>query len=294
MKTELSRRAVIAGISALAVAARVQASTERSVITLQPTATRSSEISVWRARGRRRGTILFSHGAMSSPRMYPGLIGPWSDAGYDVFAPLHVDSLEHPETAKYPGLASWATRLEDMRALSAHVGAKSCIAAGHSYGGLVALTLGGAEAIPPPGITRSLRDPRVRAVLAFSPPAPIPVLITAEGYGKLAVPALIQTGDRDVPPGSNDVDGWRLHLTPYDAAVAGGSRYALVLSGVDHYFGGAICKFDLPGPPQIAQLEVAARISTQFLDAYGAGRASARRALDRQLSDSGPAILKRK
>jgi len=294
MSPPLSRRELLAGIGALALAPAALAKTPPSLIILQPTPGRRSEVSMWRARGRRRGTILFSHGAMSSPLKYPGLIGPWSEAGYDVFAPLHVDSLDHPDTAKYPGLASWAARLEDMRALSAHVDAKSYIAAGHSYGGLVALTLGGSAAAVPPGFQGSLRDPRVRAVVAFSPPGPIPALITKEGYATLAVPALIQTDDLDSPPGTPAADGWKLHLVPYEAPAAGGSRYALVLAGVDHYFGGAICKFDLPGPPQTQQLQIAAQISTQFIDAYGAGRASARRALDRQLRADGPAILTRR
>lgn len=294
MPIHLSRRELLAGFGALALTPAALADAAPSLLTLQPTAERRSEVSVWRARGRRRGTILFSHGAMSSPFKYPGLIGPWSEAGYDVFAPLHVDSLDHPDSAKYPGLASWTARIEDMRALSAHIGTSSYIAAGHSYGGLVALTLGGAAAVAPPGVSGSLRDPRARAVVAFSPPAPVPALITLEGYAALAVPALIQTGDLDSPPGAPAGDGWKLHLAPYEAPAAGGSRYALVLAGVDHYFGGAICKFNLPGPPQTDQLQVAAQISTRFIDAYGAGRASARRALDRQLRSAGPTILTRR
>ena len=294
MFPSLSRRDLLTGFGALALAPAALADSGPSVITLLPAPGRTSAVSVWRARGRRRGTILFSHGAMSSPLKYPGLIGPWTEAGYDVFAPLHVDSLDHPETAKYPGLASWAARLEDMRALSAHVGTKDYVAAGHSYGGLVALTLGGAEAVVPNGIEGPLRDPRARAVVAFSPPGPIPGLITKEGYATLAVPALIQTGDLDSPPGTPPADGWKLHLVPYEAPATGGSRYALVLAGVDHYFGGAICKYDLPGPPQTEQLQRAAQISARFIDAFGGGRPSARRALDRQLRSDGPIILTRR
>ena len=208
-----------------------------------------------------------------------------------MLAPLHVDSAEHPDTSKFPGLASWKARIEDMRALSAHIGQRPWIAAGHSYGGLVALTMGGAAGIPPAGMTGPLSDPNVRAVIAFSPPAPIPVLMTREGYAALGVPALIQTGTADDPPGP---DGWEGHLAPFEAAAPGRHRYGLVLEGVDHYFGGAICRYEVPGPKQLARLDDANRIAGLFLAAFGAGRASARRALDAAVSDALPVRLLRK
>jgi hypothetical protein len=180
-----------------------------------------------------------------------------------------------------------------MRALAASVVDAGYVAAGHSYGGLVALTLGGAEAVQPQGVSGSLRDPRVVAAVALSPPAPIPGLIEANGYATLAVPALVQSGDRDVPPGLSG-DDWKRHLIPYDVAANGGSRYALALAGVDHYFGGLICEQDKPGPQQVAQLEEAIAISTLFLHAYGAGLASARRALQRRLGVDGLVTLTRK
>jgi pimeloyl-ACP methyl ester carboxylesterase len=264
--------------------------TESTVLLLTPGG-RKSRVSVWRGRGKSRGTILFSHGAASSPNKYPDFVAAWVGAGYDVWAPLHVDSIEHPDTARYAGIASWRARIEDMLSLAAHVDANKVIAAGHSYGALVALTIGGVAAEPPQGVEGSLRISKVQAVIAFSPPPPVPGLITAEGYKTLAVPALIQTGDRDNPPGAPAPDGWKLHLLPYEAAAPGGDRYALVLAGADHYFGGAICKFDVQGPAQTAQVRTAAEISTLFLQAYGADKASARRALQKRLNNTGPTIL---
>jgi len=259
---------------------------------------RSIAITEWRPKGRGRGLVLFSHGAFSAPELYEKLIGTWVADGWHVLAPLHVDSERHPRTKDYPGLTSWKARIEDMRALSAHVGKRPWVAAGHSYGGLVALTMGGAAAVPPPGITGPLSDANVRAVVAFSPPAPVPVLCTAEGYAKLAVPALIQTGTADNPPAAPGVaplpGAWKGHLAPYDAAAPGGNRYGLVLEGVDHYFGGLICRYEVPGPQQVARLEDAKRISSQFLRGFGAGDKAARRWLDRQVSDSLPVQLLRK
>ncbi len=287
----LSRRQMLALAGAMLAPAAGAGS--ESTIRLATASGRQSSVSVWHSRGRSRGTILFSHGALSSPNKYPDLVDAWTRAGYEVWAPLHVDSIEHPDTARYAGFASWTARIEDMRALANHVGARKVIAAGHSYGALVALTVGGVSAERPAGVVGPLRIGKVRAVIAFSPPAPVPGLITAAGYKTLAVPALIQTGDRDNPPGTS-ADAWNLHLIPYEAAAPGGHRYALVLAGVDHYFGGALCKFDVPGPAQTAQLRTAADISTVFLSAYGANQSRARRVLAARLSDTGPVILRTK
>lgn len=296
----LDRRGLLAGAGALVASARLGAMGMKPVAERQFTLTgpggREIRVSEWTPRGKAKALILFSHGAGSSPRFYEALFGPWLAAGFAVLAPLHVDSMEHPRTKDFPGLASWKARLEDMRALSAHVGQRPWIAGGHSYGGLVALTLGGAAAIPPEGWSGPLADANARAVVAFSPPAPIPVLCTAQGYGALAVPALIQTGTKDIVPGitSTDGDGWRGHLVPYEAAAPGGHRYGLVLEGVDHYFGGAICRYDLPGPKQLDRLADAARVSALFVDAHGRDDRAAAKRLDGLLTDRLPVMLLRK
>lgn len=265
-----------------------------SALALEAADGRAIAVTQWYPAGRAVGTVLFSHGAGSSPDKYPTLIDAWVAAGWRVLAPLHVDSRDHPHTADYPGLASWRTRLEDMHRLSAHIGDAPYVAAGHSYGGLVALTLGGAASVRPDGYAGPMADKRARAVVAFSPPAPVPVLVTEAGYAALSVPALIQTGTADLAPGNTAPDGWRGHLVPFSAAAAGHNRYGLVLAGVDHYFGGAICDYGKPGPPQLAQLAVAADLSTAFLKAQGLGNAAAQAALDARLSDDLPVMLLRR
>lgn len=294
-RSGLSRReALAAALTASIVCAAPLFASEPRHLALTAHGGRSLIVSQWVPQGRSKGLILFSHGAASSPRFYEALISVWVDAGYEVLAPLHVDSLEHPDTTKYPGLASWKARLEDMQALSAHVGKRKWIAAGHSYGGLVALTLGGADAIPPQGMIEPLADKHVVAVIAFSPPAPIPVLITEQGFAGLRVPALIQTGTADIVPGMTGADGWQGHLVAFHAANPGGHRYGLILDGVDHYFGGAICRYDRPGPKQTERLADAARISTLFLDAHGRGEHRAKSQLERLVTDRLPVRLLRK
>lgn len=285
--SRMSRRTLLGASLALA-GARPARGTE--VVRAQDG--RDVRVAVWGAAGERRGLVLFSHGALSSPDKYERVAGRWASAGFDVMAPLHVDSLDHPDHAKYGMLESWSARLQDMRALAARADAPSFVAAGHSYGGLVALTLGGALSAVPPGVEQPLRDRRAGSVVALSPPGASPGLITKDGYAGLAVPAFIQTGTQDVPPGPGD-GRWQVHLDAFEAAPAG-DKYALVLDGADHYFGGLICRLDRPGPPQDAPLDQALTLSTLFLEAFGAGDGAARATLDAALSDAGPARLSRK
>ncbi|MFO1426412.1 MAG: hypothetical protein U1F11_05455 [Steroidobacteraceae bacterium] len=294
MKTFVTRRSVLAG---LALAPLVRTAHARrsgpTEIVLRTADGRNSTVTVWRTARRRRGTLLFSHGAASAPYKYTRLVEPWVAAGYDVHAPLHPDSTDHPDTARFKGFTTWAARIEDMRALAASIPDEHYVATGHSYGAMTALVLGGAEAMQPQGVSGPLRDPRVIASVAFSPPAPIPGFIEARGYATLAVPAFVQSGDRDVMPGIAGAD-WKGHLTAWEAAAASGDRYALVLAGVDHYFGGLICESDKPGPPQAAQLRSAIALSTLFIEAYGSADGRARRALERRLAPEGKVILRRK
>ncbi len=305
-----SRRAFLAGGSALLAAGiaaprraaaslaapRPSETGPAGIMMLPVTPDRRTEVHVWGST-RRAGTILFSHGAGSSPRFYDRVVRPWAEAGFRVLAPLHVDSREHPRTADYPGMAGWRARLEDMHALADRLGDAPWIAAGHSYGGLTALVMGGAAAAVPEGWIGAMDRPQVAAAIALSPPAPIPSLITQAGYAKLRVPALIQTGTRDIVPGitATDGDGYKGHLAAYEAAVAGGERHALVLDGVDHYFGGAICRHDLPGPMQLERLADANMLTTLFARAYAVGADDApHRALAARLSDNGPVRFTRR
>ena len=290
-----TRRSVL-GVAAAAglLPGSVWAAGQRGAETIDvPTADgRACAVTVWRA-PHRRGTILFSHGALSAPGKYTALILPWVAAGFDVWAPLHVDSTDHPDTKNYAGLASWPARIEDMRALAAHVGKGRYVAAGHSYGALVALTLGGAAPARPAGVSGPLADPRVAAAVAFSPPGPGIGLIDAAGYAALAVPAFIETGTTDLPPAapgapSSEPDAWRTHLAAYDATAPGDDRYALVLDGADHYFGNLICRPERAVAPQRAQLDLAVARSRAFLRGYGLGDGRARRTLA-AMASVGPA-----
>ncbi|RVU07210.1 alpha/beta fold hydrolase [Novosphingobium umbonatum] len=261
--------------------------------TIATSAGRAVEISEFAPVGPVVGTVLFSHGAASAPQFYGPVIWPLVAAGWRILAPLHVDSRLHPDTAKFAGLASWQARLEDMAALTAHIGHKPYVAMGHSYGGLTALVMGGAQSVAPKGWSGPQSDGKAKAVIALSPPPAIPVLITREGYGKLSVPALVQTGTLDVMPGMK-IDGWQAHLDAYEAAQAGGHRYGLVLSDVSHYFGGLICDPQQKGPLATKGMEDANRVLGLFIAAYGRGDGRALALLDKQVGGDLPVRLMRK
>ena len=211
-----------------------------------------------------KGVIIFSHGASSAPWKYTSLINSWVNEGYEVAAPLHVDSSDHPRSREFAGMAGWTARLEDMQILADRFGGNGYIAAGHSYGGLTALVKGGASALVPEGVKEPVADPRVKLVLAFSPPGTIPGFV--DDYGTLNTPALILTGTADMPTGADN--NWEGHLDAYMAAEADGSHYALILDDVDHYFGGAICRPEREGPQQLEQLAKASDFSLLMLKAY--------------------------
>lgn len=307
MSTSLSRRTLLAS-ALLGATAACAGGASRSVVAapmpdrrtfdLTGPGERTISISEWAGTSGKRGTILFSHGALSAPWFYDRILQPLLASGYRVLAPLHVDSAQHPHTAEYKGLASWRCRIEDMRTLIAHIGDTPFIAMGHSYGGLIATVLGGAAGVIPEGMEGPLMPRLATSVVAFSPPPMIPVMMTAEGYGALAVPALIQTGTIDLLPGMtpSDAEGWRAHLAAFDAAKPGGHRYGLVLEGVNHYFGGAICDFSQPGSMQLDGLSHANAVARLFLDAFASGKANAKALarLDAGITDALPIRLMRR
>ncbi len=153
-------------------------------------------------------------------------------------------------------------RAEDLRILAIEAAGEPWIAAGHSYGALMSLFQAGVEEFP-----MGSRDPALRAVIALSPPGPLPGLISKGGFAKLERPALIQTGDRDVFPGQPP-ESWRTHLTAFEAPPAKGNLFAYAPSGVDHYFGGIIGRPELPGSKAEAQFQTFVDVSKAFARAH--------------------------
>jgi predicted dienelactone hydrolase len=271
--TNLLRRAVL--LAALGLAACVTAPAppplvlEEAVVQVEPG--RQATVKVWRP-ANVRGVVLFSHGGNAQPDAYGALASAWADAGFLVAAPVHVDSLAHPDHAKYSLQSAFPKRIADLRALSAWAARQApgrpVAAAGHSYGSVIAAMAGGALAD-----RGGVRDPSVRAVVMLSSPGAAPGLITPAAYATLQTPLLVMTGDADVVQGF--VSDWRAHLIPFETSP-GGEKYAVIRKGGDHEFG-----LRTPASPAARD---AIETSTLFLEAYGLGDLGARRRLDARVS----------
>lgn len=245
----LDRRQALTGGAALLLGAA--APVPASLVELATPSGRKSAVTIWTPAAP-RGVVLFGHGHGSWPDRYMALASRLAAAGFAVCVPMHVDSVRHPDRAKYPMPATFMERLVDMRALGAYAAERwpglPVAAAGHSFGTLIALCLGGA--LPKMG---RLRDPAVRAVLGFSTPGRIPGLVAPDAYAALAVPTFIITGDADVVPGF--VTDWHDHLFPVETAPAG-DKTALVVAGAAH---------DLVGGQMARAFALAAGHATDFL-----------------------------
>jgi len=226
----IDRRTLIAGGLAAALPWRAAANF-RVVPPISPrvvrlrVGTRETDMTVWEA-NRPRGLALLSTGHGSWPDRYEAYVTTLRAHGLTVLAPLHVDSVRHPDRAQFTREAGFPERIADLRAASAwgldrHPGLP-VLAAGHSFGTLSALCLAGAM--------DQTRDPALRAVLGFSTPGRIPGLVTSEAYRAVAVPLLLVTGTADTVPGlvTDPAD----HLFPVETAR--GPAYGLVVEGGGH------------------------------------------------------------
>lgn len=214
---------------------------------------------VWQPVGKPRSLIAFSHGANSRADKYDKLFEQLAAAGHSIVAPTHADSPDHPGGGKIAREDGIPMRLADMRAILAQAGGVPAIAAGHSYGALIAQMLGGAGPTPP--------EP-VKAVIAWSPPGPFPPAITADTWKSLARPQIVVTGTADTLPMMAPT--WDVHRISFD--LAPGPSVLFVGAGVDHYFGNIICRPERPDAPQSVQFDDAVKVTLAFIDKTLAGK----------------------
>lgn len=253
------------GIATTVICAVPCAANPTAEVTLQVTPQRSTKMATW-VPDKVKGVVLFSTGHGSWPEKYDAIASAWMAAGFAVIAPVHVDSLHYPDRDKISRQASFGERIADLEAASAYAARtwrdKPVIAAGHSFGTLTALCLGGGLAN-----LGNFRDPTVKGVLGFSSPGRIPGLIGPDAYAGDALPVMIVTGDQDTVPGL--VTDWHDHLLPVQTSPAG-NKLAVTLSGAGH---------ELIGHPEDANHPAAVLASVLFLKAYGLGDRTALGAL---------------
>lgn len=211
--------------------------------------------------------IVFSHGANANARKYDVLTSAWAAEGHPVAALLHADSPDHPAGGTIGRPEGWADRVGGMKVaigeLQRRFPGLPVVAAGHSYGALVAQALGGARldwaeaAGPGP-------DPRVARVVAFSPPGPIAGFVSANGWSEVRVPMLVLTGTADVLP--IVAPTWDAHTASFEASSVS-PRWLWVGDGVDHYFGNRIGRPEYaPSAEQARLFEAALGTSVAFIE----------------------------
>ena len=223
--------------------------------------------------------IVFSHGNWSDADRYEPLLRFWVSHGYAVIAPTHLDGRSMARgifnSLRYRQLGLIRARVEDVQrvldslpAIELHTQAsfdRTRIAvAGHSFGAFTAQQFAGAIASDEDEVV-AVSDPRVRAVIALSPPGPMFDVIHDKSWVDMRGPVLTTTGTWDSNP--QFWPDWRMHLMSYETAQAGG-QYSLVIDGADHYLGNLICRPEREEAPQHDALRMVNAVSLQFLAAY--------------------------
>ena len=250
-------------------------------------------------------TVVFSHGLGGARHGNRYLAEQWTGRGYACVFVQHAGSDDaiwrgvppeermaafaaaaNPENLRHrvrdvPVVLDALTRwnAEEGHALAGRLDLERLALAGHSFGAITAQFLGGAVAFP---IGESVADPRVRAVLAMSPSAPM-VGDAAEAFGGVRVPWLLMTGTHDHAWGGRPAELRRAvfaGLPTRAGAAAGGDtdavpHFELVLDGAEHsaFNDGGLPSDRMPRKPGH---HVAVRaVSTAFWDATLRGDAAA-------------------
>ena len=199
--------------------------------------------------------------------------------GFVVLAPTHRDSVSLGVKRGTNDPRYFAWRLDDMArvhaslaqlearipALARRIDITRIAATGHSFGGLVAQTLGGATYFDPlRGTTQSRALPGVKSVIIFSGAGIFTPLLRAEDFAALTLPTLVTVGTQDLQQ-APELTGYQWRRQPYDL-IASREKYLLTLNEADHYLGGSVGRDDLPRDPRAdTWLKEFNRVSVDFL-----------------------------
>jgi Predicted dienelactone hydrolase len=316
MRSSVSRRAFVSGAAATLFALPTSASEQAPIILrpeiegvhpryaryastgdyLSPTPIEfryaRTRIIVFFPQGARSGRlVVFSHGALSDPLSYSGLLQHWATHGFVVAAPTHDDSpIERGLTIRRSsaqGVAEWRipTLLEDAKswkdradACAACIDAAELIGkatgvkvntdrpaiAGHGYGAFVAQLLMGAKVTDSDGNVLRLRDPRFFAAILMSPQGAGVMGLREDSWSEVASPLLVflAENERDFTgqPPERSSDPFRLSKPGY-------KHLAFLKGGVSNAYTGQVAGM---GPGAARLFEVVRAVSTAFLLSYSA------------------------
>jgi len=255
----------------------------RSVVTELQDAARSKRLAIrvtYPQAAGRYPLIVFSHGAGGSGDNYLDLTRHWSEHGYVVVQPTHLDSRR--ALGRMPGreeLARWGERprdvalildsldtLEQRLGIVGRIDRRTIGVGGHSFGAQTAQLIGGVlPASTSLHAGTRFRDERVDAILVLSGQGAGREFDERSWMGPLP-PMLVITGTNDVVAGRGP--NWRRE--PFDRAPPG-SKHFLFIEGAHHGFGGisgARLAGDIAGPPNATHLDIVKASTLRFWDAY--------------------------
>lgn len=229
--------------------------------------------------------IVISHGTGGNCLAYGTLGRHLASHGYVVIHPTHTgsDDVAMKTTA--------GRRIDRIRALmadpdvwrtrAAHIQAaidaadthpllrgrvdSTCIGGiGHSYGAHTAMTIGGMRVTPTGATNESLLNPRVRAVIALSPPSVGRLGITPGAWDEMTTPLLVMTGTLDA---ELDIGDYSRRRMAFDE-TRGPACYALI-EGADHLtFADYAPIGNRMSPPDPAHVAWINRTCEQFLNSF--------------------------
>ncbi len=219
--------------------------------------------------------IAFSSGAFSDPDRYSAILRPFAAYGAVVIAPIPIDAEVLRSEKSFAAGEVFATRIADlnaaldppliiMTALSANgiaIG-KERVAAGHSYGALIAQMAGGAKVLGPDGVIGPQPRSAIDAIIAWSPPGELPGQSARESFASMTAPSLTITGTKDILPGF--IDDWQTHGFAY-RSVQAGQHELWVGKNIDHYFGGIFGRVKTAEPEDRRLFEAALSHSLGFM-----------------------------
>ena len=182
--------------------------------------------------------LVFSHGAFSAPDRYDRLLAPLAQAGITIIAPMHVDSEDHADRDTYKP-ASWTSnRLIDMERARTFLETRAddtvleWVAAGHSFGALIAQIIGGATSNGQSYALCCTTKPT--HIIALSPSGTVSGQLEREDFQSINAAMTVITGKNDIiPPFAEE---WNDHLDSFENTS--GPATAIIFSEADHYFNG--------------------------------------------------------
>ncbi|WP_051797732.1 alpha/beta hydrolase family protein [Catenuloplanes japonicus] len=235
--------------------------------------------------------VILSHGFGGSASGYAPLVDAWTEAGFAVLQPTHLDSraLALPQDdPRQPDI--WRIRIDDVTRVLDNLDALEALipgrfdrdriaVAGHSYGAQTVSALLGARVIGFDGVPE--RDPRITAgvLLALtgtglgdlSPFAAEHFPFMSPSFAELTAPALLVAGDKDQSLLSTRgpdwfTDGFHLSPSPKDLLTLPGGEHSL--GGITGY---GVTETTDEDPERVALVR---RASTAYLrKAFGLGDA---------------------